>query len=65
MRFMKRLSIIFLTVFAMTSCEQVCVDDEPKTVEVVLSLSGAPLAKAGSPLIPDVENLIYDVWILQ
>ena len=49
----------------MTSCEQVCVDDEPKTVEVVLSLSGAPLAKAGSPLIPDVENLIYDVWILQ
>ena len=65
MRFMKRLSIIFLIVFAMTSCEQVCVDDEPKTVEVVLSLSGAPLAKAGSPLIPDVENLIYDVWILQ
>lgn len=62
---MKRLSIIFLTVFAMTSCEQVCVDDEPKTVEVVLSLSGAPLAKADSPLIPDVENLIYDVWILQ
>ena len=65
MRFMKRLSIIFLIVFAMTSCEQVCVDDEPKTVEVVLSLSGAPLAKADSPLIPDVENLIYDVWILQ
>lgn len=49
----------------MTSCEQVCVDDEPKTVEVVLSLSGAPLAKADSPLIPDIENLIYDVWILQ
>lgn len=65
MRFMKRLSIIFLIVFAMTSCEQVCVDDEPKTVEVVLSLSGAPLAKADSPLIPDIENLIYDVWILQ
>ena len=65
MKFMKRLSIIFLIVFAMTSCEQVCVDDEPKTVEVVLSLSGAPLAKADSPLIPDVENLIYDVWILQ
>lgn len=65
MRFMKRLSIIFLIVFAIVSCEHVCVDDEPKTVEVVLSLSGAPLAKADSPLIPDIENLIYDVWILQ
>lgn len=62
---MKRLCIIFLTVFAIISCEQVRPDDDPETVEVVLSLNGAPLAKADSPLIPDVENLIYDVWILQ
>lgn len=49
----------------MVSCEQARIDDEPETVEVTLTLSGAPLAKADSPLIPDVENLIYDVWILQ
>lgn len=54
-----------MTVFALVSCEQRLVDDDPETVEVTLTLSGAPLAKADSPLIPDVENLIYDVWILQ
>lgn len=62
---MKRLCIIFLILSAMVSCGQMSLDDEPETVEVVLSLNGAPLAKADSPLIPDVENLIYDVWILQ
>ncbi|MBQ8483660.1 MAG: DUF4906 domain-containing protein [Bacteroidales bacterium] len=62
---MKRLFIIFLALSAMVSCEQARIDDEPETVEVTLTLSGAPLAKADSPLIPDVENLIYDVWILQ
>lgn len=65
MRFMKRLSIIFLTVFAIVSCEHVRLNDDQETVEVTLTLNGAPLAKADSPLIPDVENLIYDVWILQ
>lgn len=54
-----------MTVFALVSCEQRLVDDDPETVEVTLTLSGAPLAKADSPLIPDIENLIYDVWILQ
>jgi len=62
---MKRLCILFMTVFALVSCEQRLVDDDPEIVEVTLTLSGAPLAKADSPLIPDVENLIYDVWILQ
>ena len=62
---MKRLSIIFLTVFAIVSCEHVRLNDDQETVEVTLTLNGAPLAKADSPLIPDVENLIYDVWILQ
>lgn len=65
MRFMKRLSIIFLTVFAIVSCEHVRLNGDQETVEVTLTLNGAPLAKADSPLIPDVENLIYDVWILQ
>lgn len=65
MRFMKRLSIIFLIVFAIVSCEHVRLNDDQETVEVTLTLNGAPLAKADSPLIPDVENLIYDVWILQ
>lgn len=62
---MKRLYIIFLTVSAMLACEQRFIDDGPETVETTLFLSGMPLAKADSPLIPDVENLIYDVWILQ
>jgi len=62
---MKRLYIMFLAVFALSACEQALIDDVPETVEVVLSLSGTPLAKADSPLIPDMENLIYDVWILQ
>lgn len=62
---MKRLYIMFLAAFALSACEQALIDDVPETVEVVMSLSGTPLAKADSPLIPDVENLIYDVWILQ
>ena len=65
MKFMKRLSIIFLIVFAIVSCEHVRLNDDQETVEVTLTLNGAPLAKADSPLIPDIENLIYDVWILQ
>ena len=65
MKFMKRLSIIFLIVFAIVSCEHVRLNDDQETVEVALTLNGAPLAKADSPLIPDIENLIYDVWILQ
>lgn len=47
------------------ACESGMAGSGPETVEVTLTLSGAPLAKADSPLIPDVENLIYDVWILQ
>ena len=62
---MNRLCVIFLALSAMVSCEQARIDDGPETVEVTLTLNGAPLAKADSPLIPDVENLIYDVWILQ
>lgn len=57
--------IIFLALSAMVSCEQVRLDEDLETVEVTLTLSGAPLAKADSPLIPDIENLIYDVWVLQ
>lgn len=62
---MKRLHIIILAVLALASCEQLRVDDVTETVEVVLSLNVDGQTKADSPLIPDVENLIYDVWILQ
>lgn len=57
--------IFAAAVFLCAACESRVELPEPETVEVTLSLCGTPLAKADSPLIPDVENLIYDVWILQ
>ena len=62
---MKKLIIGISILLAVCACEEVAVDNDLKTVQVSFSLSGAPQMKADSPLIPDVENLIYDVWILQ
>lgn len=62
---MKKVLIFAAAVFLCAACESGVELPEPETVEVTLSLCGSPLAKAYSPLIPDVENLIYDVWILQ
>lgn len=62
---MRKLMIFAVAVFLCAACESGMEGPDPETVEVTLTLSGAPLAKADSPLIPDVENLIYDVWILQ
>lgn len=62
---MRKLYVFILAAFLFVACDSRTEMTEPDTVEVTLSLSGAPLAKADSPLIPDVENLIYDVWILQ
>lgn len=62
---MRELLIFVFAAFLCVACESEVLSPEPETVEVTLTLSGDPLAKADSPLIPDVENLIYDVWILQ
>lgn len=62
---MKRLIIAISILLIACACEEIVVENDLKTTHVTLSLSGTPQLKADSPLIPDVENLIYDVWILQ
>lgn len=62
---MKRLFIYALAAILLASCDYKSESPYVETVEVTFSFNAAPLAKADSPLIPDVENLIYDVWILQ
>mgnify|MGYP003300027575 CR=1 FL=1 len=48
-----------------TACKSAYDFPENETVEVTFSINGQADSKADSPLIPDIENLIYDVWILQ
>ena len=62
---MRRLFALFLFAVLCVACESKIDVTEVETVEVSLSLSGAPMSRSDSPLIPDVENLVYDVWILQ
>ena len=65
---MKTIGKILVAAAAMgmiAACESMVENTGVETVEVCLSLGGTPLVKADSPLIPDVENLIYDVWVLQ
>ncbi len=62
---MKKFAILLLAVLASCSQLQPIFPDGIETVEVSLDLGCSALSRADSPLIPDVENLIYDVWILQ
>lgn len=55
-----------MAAMAISACETKHIDREgPELVTVTMSLNCGADTKANSPLIPDVENLIYDVWILQ
>lgn len=60
---MKKAAII-LAIVLLAGCNKAYMESVDK-VELTLDLGCAPLTRADSPLIPDVENLIYDVWILQ
>jgi len=62
---MKRIYMIFIAALAFAACDSSGLDQEQELVEVRLSFETSPSVKAESPLIPDVENLIYDLWILQ
>lgn len=62
---MKRIYTMLLAALVISACETVETNNEPELVKVTISFDCGPSAKADSPLIPDVENLIYDVWVLQ
>lgn len=62
---MKKLFIFLFVVLAACTELQPVLSDGVETVEVTFDFGCSALSKADSPLIPDVENLIYDVWILQ
>lgn len=71
---MKRLITYILVLVAFASCqekvEHPSADEAPQltTVNICLNaetLSGDPDMKANTPLIPDIENLIHDVWVIQ
>lgn len=71
---MKRIFAYILMLAIFASCQekvdQPSAGEEPELTTVTLNLSAADLAgepdsKANTPLIPDIENLIHDVWVIQ
>lgn len=67
---MKRIIIYLLLLTAAAACQEksdIAVPDmEPVMTTVSISLGTEDgFSKAISPLIPDVENLIHDVWVIQ
>ena len=62
---MRRLIALTLFIIFCSACESRIDVPDVETVEVSMSFFGSSQLKADSPLIPDVENLIYDIWILQ
>lgn len=69
---MKRFWIgLCLAVLGLTACQQEeGMEPVQETVKVNLSLNAVSQVSVGdartaSPLIPDVENLIYDIWVVQ
>lgn len=65
---MKRTLTYIFILLALASCQEKAdkLYAEPELVTVTINLSTADAAsKANAPLIPDIENLIYDVWVIQ
>lgn len=64
---MRKFYIVLIVMSALLfSCENIeNVSESPDLVNVSLRINGCMQSKADSPLIPDVENLIYDVWVVQ
>ena len=62
---MRKIYAFLLAVLAISACETADPGHNTEFVDVVLSFECGAAVKADSPLIPDVENLIYDVWVLQ
>lgn len=67
---MKRVITYILALAAIAACQEKMDSDKPQLTTVTLCLNAADPAgetdsKAVAPLIPDVENLIHDVWVIQ
>ena len=67
---MKRLAAYILIIWSVIACqekpEQPQAEQEPVLTTIKINLGTMDdLSKANTPLIPDVENLIHDVWVIQ
>ena len=67
---MKRVITYILIAFTLTACLEKPVypetEQEPVLTVVKIDIAAADvMTKANLPLIPDVENLIYDIWVIQ
>ena len=68
---MKRFIAYILTLAVLLSCQEKYAEpgtgiEEPVITTVKINISAPEaLTKANLPLIPDVENLIHDVWVIQ
>ena len=67
---MKRIAAYILIISAALACHEKPdlpqTGQEPALTTVSINIGTAEeLTKANTPLIPDVENLIHDVWVIQ